>query len=139
MPSGTFSCLQERVVTLALLRQQYLTSAVAKLNYRAIGASDLERRLIREVELHLAYRWFCKLDIEDEIPHHATFSVNRLGANRDSVDVPWTSTEAFDDGGGAVMTKADCSMHSIPPSQCAPLKLALQRDLRFLRSPKCHC
>jgi transposase len=29
-----------------------------------------ERRLTQEVELHLAYRWFCKLDLEDEIPHH---------------------------------------------------------------------
>jgi transposase len=27
-----------------------------------------ERRLTQEVELHLAYRWFCKLDLEDEIP-----------------------------------------------------------------------
>jgi transposase len=25
-----------------------------------------ERRLTQEVELHLAYRWFCKLDLEDE-------------------------------------------------------------------------
>jgi IS5 family transposase len=32
-----------------------------------------ERRLTQEVELHLAYRWFCKLDLEDEIPHHSTF------------------------------------------------------------------
>ena len=27
-----------------------------------------ERRLTQEVELHLAYRWFCKLDLDDEIP-----------------------------------------------------------------------
>jgi transposase len=43
-----------------------------------------ERRLCQEVELHLAYRWFCKLDLEDAIPHHSTFSVNRLGRFRDS-------------------------------------------------------
>jgi transposase len=30
-----------------------------------------ERRLTQEVELHLAYRWFCKLDLEDEIPARA--------------------------------------------------------------------
>jgi len=35
-----------------------------------------ERRLTQEVELHLAYR---KLDVEDEIPHHSTFSLNGLG------------------------------------------------------------
>jgi hypothetical protein len=25
----------------------------------------------------LAARWFCKLDLEDEIPHHPTLSANR--------------------------------------------------------------
>src|SRR6201993_4703341 len=36
-----------------------------------------ERRLTQEVELHLAYRWFCRLDLDDKIPHHSTFSENR--------------------------------------------------------------
>src|SRR6267142_5651177 len=43
-----------------------------------------ERRLCEEVKLHLAYRWFCKLDLEDKVPHHSTFSVNRLGRFRES-------------------------------------------------------
>jgi len=43
-----------------------------------------ERRLCQEVALHLAYRWFCKLDLGDKIPHHSTFSVNRLGRFRES-------------------------------------------------------
>src|SRR5258706_9036146 len=43
-----------------------------------------ERRLCQEVELHLAYRWFCKLELDDAIPHHSTFSANRLGRFRDS-------------------------------------------------------
>ena len=43
-----------------------------------------ERRLVQEVDLHLAYRWFCKLNLEDTIPHHSTFSVNRLGRFRES-------------------------------------------------------
>jgi len=43
-----------------------------------------KRRLCQEVELHLAYRWFCKLDLDDEIPHHSTFSANRLGRFRES-------------------------------------------------------
>lgn len=43
-----------------------------------------ERKLCQEVALHLAYRWFCKMDIEDKVPHHSTFSVNRLGRFRDS-------------------------------------------------------
>jgi transposase len=36
------------------------------------------------VALHLAYRWFCKLDLDDKVPHHSTFSVNRLGRSHAS-------------------------------------------------------
>ena len=43
-----------------------------------------ERRLCEDVELHLAYRWFCRLDLDDEVPDHSTFSVNRHGRFRDS-------------------------------------------------------
>jgi Transposase domain (DUF772)/Transposase DDE domain len=43
-----------------------------------------ERKLCEEVELHLAYRWFCRLALDDEVPHHSTFSVNRHGRFRDS-------------------------------------------------------
>lgn len=43
-----------------------------------------ERRLCEAVKLHLAYRWFCKLDLDDKVPHHSTFSVNRLGRFRES-------------------------------------------------------
>lgn len=43
-----------------------------------------ERRLCEEVELHLAYRWFCRLDLNDAVPDHSTFSVNRHGRFRDS-------------------------------------------------------
>src|SRR6202007_1151839 len=38
-----------------------------------------ERQLCQEVELHLAYRWFCKLGLDDPVPDHSTFSVNRHG------------------------------------------------------------
>ena len=43
-----------------------------------------ERKLCEEVELHLAYRWFCRLDLDDKLPDHSTFSVNRHGRFRDS-------------------------------------------------------
>src|SRR5262245_18735603 len=43
-----------------------------------------ERRLCEEVALHLAYRWFCRLDLDDRVPDHSTFSVNRHGRFRDS-------------------------------------------------------
>src|ERR671911_2488342 len=42
-----------------------------------------ERRLCEEVELHLAYRWFCRLDLDDKVPDHSTFSVNRHGRPRE--------------------------------------------------------
>ena len=42
-----------------------------------------ERKLCEEVELHLAYRWFCRLDLENKIPDHSTFSVNRHGRFRE--------------------------------------------------------
>lgn len=43
-----------------------------------------ERRLCDEVHLNLAYRWFCRLGIEDEVPDHSTFSNNRHGRFRQS-------------------------------------------------------
>lgn len=43
-----------------------------------------ERRLCEEVHLNLAYRWFCRLGIEDTVPDHSTFSKNRHGRFRAS-------------------------------------------------------
>src|SRR3546814_6837617 len=43
-----------------------------------------ERRLCEEVHLNLAYRWFCRLGLEDAIPDHSTFSKNRHGRFRDN-------------------------------------------------------
>jgi transposase len=43
-----------------------------------------ERRLCEEVHLNLAYRWFCRLSLEDQVPDHSTFSKNRHGRFRDS-------------------------------------------------------
>ncbi len=36
-----------------------------------------ERRLCEEVHLNLAYRWFCRLGLEGDVPDHSTFSENR--------------------------------------------------------------
>jgi transposase len=43
-----------------------------------------ERRLCEEVHLNLAYRWFCGLGLNGEVPDHSTFSKNRHGRFRDS-------------------------------------------------------
>jgi IS5 family transposase len=43
-----------------------------------------ERRLCEEVHLNLAYRWFCRLGLDGDVPDHSTFSKNRHGRFRDS-------------------------------------------------------
>lgn len=43
-----------------------------------------ERRLCEEVHLNLAYRWFCRLGLEYDVPDHSTFSKNRHGRFRES-------------------------------------------------------
>ena len=43
-----------------------------------------ERRLCQEVHLNLAYRWFCRLGLEDKVPDHSTFSKLRHGKFRES-------------------------------------------------------
>jgi transposase len=43
-----------------------------------------ERRLVEEVHLNLAYRWFCRLGLDGAVPDHSTFSKNRYGRFRES-------------------------------------------------------
>src|SRR5262245_22138373 len=43
-----------------------------------------ERLLCREVKVNLAYRWFCGLNIEDNIPDHSVFSRARSERFRES-------------------------------------------------------
>src|SRR5690242_9257340 len=43
-----------------------------------------ERMLCREVQVNLAYRWFCGLSIEDKIPDHSAFSRARNERFRNS-------------------------------------------------------
>jgi transposase len=43
-----------------------------------------ERALCREVQVNLAYRWFCGLSIEDKLPDHSAFSRARNERFRDS-------------------------------------------------------
>jgi transposase len=43
-----------------------------------------ERALCREVQVNLAYRWFCRLSIEDKVPDHSAFSRARHERFRES-------------------------------------------------------
>ena len=43
-----------------------------------------ERRICAEIQVNLAYRWFCKLGIEDKIPDHSVFCRARRERFRES-------------------------------------------------------
>jgi transposase len=43
-----------------------------------------ERRICAEVQVNLAYRWFCRLGLEDAIPNHSVFSRARHERFRES-------------------------------------------------------
>src|ERR1700756_5141208 len=43
-----------------------------------------ERKLVQELGMHLAWRWFTGLSFDQEVPHHSTFSKNRHGRFQES-------------------------------------------------------
>jgi transposase len=43
-----------------------------------------ERGLCDEVHLNLAYRWFCRLGLDGDVPDHSTFSKNQHGRFRNN-------------------------------------------------------
>lgn len=43
-----------------------------------------ERKLVEELRMHLAWRWFTGIGFDQEIPHHSTFSKNRHGRFEES-------------------------------------------------------
>ena len=43
-----------------------------------------ERKLVEELRMHVAWRWFTGLGFDQEIPHHSTFSKNRHGRFQES-------------------------------------------------------
>jgi transposase len=43
-----------------------------------------ERKLVEELRMHLAWRWFTGLSLDQEVPHHSTFSKNRHGRFQES-------------------------------------------------------
>jgi transposase len=43
-----------------------------------------ERKLVEELRMHLAWRWFTGLSFDQDLPHHSTFSKNRHGRFQES-------------------------------------------------------
>src|SRR5215831_17967588 len=67
--------------------QSYCGSCVdvhVAIGARGVYGISSERRLLEEVRMHLAYRWFTRLGFEQELPDHSTFSKNRHGRFRES-------------------------------------------------------
>src|SRR3978361_2507757 len=72
-----------------------------------------ERQICREVQVNLAYRWFCKLGIEDAIPVHSAFSRAR--------------NERFRDGDVSVACSNGSSRHVLRPVWLATKALPSMR------------
>lgn len=77
-----FSCIEEK--TRELYSRTGRPSVDPEVLIRMLVVGYLygitsERRLCEEVQLNLAYRWFCGLRLEDRVPDHSTFSKNRYG------------------------------------------------------------
>lgn len=66
-----------------------------------------ERRLCEEVHLNLAYRWFCRLGLEDAVPDHSTFSKNRHGRFRESGTFRWVFDTVLKDCMSAGLVKGE--------------------------------
>ena len=102
-----------------------------------------ERRLCDEVHLNLAYRWFCRLGLEGDVPDHSTFSKNRHGRFRDSdllrrlfeqvvrrcIDEGLVGGEGF--AVDASLIKADASRQTcVPAAEGLPAEVAGRRAVK---------
>ena len=105
-----------------------------------------ERRLCEEVHLNLAYRWFCRLGLEDVVPDHSTFSKNRHGRFRESdafrhvfeMVLQRCMAEGLVGGEGfavdASVVKADASRgHSVSGAEFAYGEFEHERSTRAVR------
>lgn len=50
---------------------------VKYLRFGFLYAIASERRIEREIQVNMAYRWFLKLDLDERVPDHSTISQNR--------------------------------------------------------------
>ena len=104
-----------------------------------------ERRLCDEVHLNLAYRWFCRLGLDGDVPDHSTFSKNRHGRFRDSdllrelfeATVARCMAEGLVGGDGfavdASLIKADANrQRSVPGSEGLPSDAASHAAREYL-------
>jgi transposase len=97
VPENHLLRLIEKHISFAFVRQQLKDRYSAKgrpsidpellLRILLIGylyGITSERKLVEELRMHLAWRWFTGLGFDQEIPHHSTFSKNRHGRFQES-------------------------------------------------------
>ena len=97
VPEGHLLRLIEKHISLAFVRERLKESYSETgrpsidpellLRILLIGylyGSTSERKLVEELRMHLAWRWFTGLGFDQEIPHHSTFSKNRHGRFQES-------------------------------------------------------
>lgn len=99
-----------------------------------------ERRLCEEVHLNLAYRWFCRLGLEDALPEHSTFSKNRHGRFRLSEAFRWVFDEVVRRciAAGLVKGEGFAVDASIVAAVQRPRVLRLFDELPDRHRPRCH-
>ncbi|MGB9234551.1 MAG: transposase [Terriglobales bacterium] len=54
------------------------------IRFEYLYGTTSERKLVEELRMHPAWRWFTGLGFDQEIPHHSTFSKNRHGRFQES-------------------------------------------------------
>ena len=107
-----------------------------------------ERRLCEEVNFNLAYRWFCRLGLEDEVPDHSTFSKNRHGRFRESdllrhvfttvvarcIDEELVAGEGFAIDASLVRADASNKFREYTPVDWAPAKVESRAVKDYLQT-----
>jgi transposase len=92
-----------------------------------------ERRLCEEVHLNLAYRWFCRLGLDGDVPDHSTFSKTGTAASATAIYCgrcarPSAEVRLLVGPGGAIDRR--------PEGACV---LRLRHQLSDRSRPRDHC
>ena len=79
-----------------------------------------ERRLVEEVQLNIAYRWFCGFELDDTIPNHSTFSKTRTRkwqqSHLDSLDEELSNQPGFKKPPTKIVRKCRTTSQTDPDS-----------------------
>ena len=79
-----------------------------------------ERRLVEEVQLNIAYRWFCGFELDDTIPNHSTFSKTRTRkwqqSDLDSLDEELSNQPGFKKPPTKIVRKCRTTSQTDPDS-----------------------